>query len=224
MKNTKGKLVEFADIVKLFQDNMTLMIGGFAAVGTPEILLDAVITSKAKNLTVITNDSGYPGHGVSRLVATKQIKKLIASHIGMNPETAEQMKAGELTVELVPQGSLAEKIRCGGAGLGGALTQVGLGTEIAAGKDKITVQGKEYLLEHPLRADIALIRGSVVDEFGNIVYKAATRNFNPLMATAAGIVVAAAEQIVATGALEPETIATPGIFVDYILGGETYAR
>jgi acetate CoA/acetoacetate CoA-transferase alpha subunit len=169
---------------------------------------------------VIANDSGVPGRGIGKLIGSKLVKKLTASHIGLNQETGAQMVAGELEVELVPQGSLAEKIRAGGAGLGGVLTPTGVGTEVENGKQKITLDQVEYLIEMPLKADVALLRGSIVDKGGNVYYNATTKNFNPMMATAAKIVIVAAEKIVEVGELDPNYVMTPGIFVDYIVGGE----
>ena len=218
----KNKIITFNDVIKLLRDDMSIMVGGFATVGTPGLLLDAIIESKIKNITIICNDSGLPGHGVSRIIATRQVKKLIASHIGRNPQTGELMNTGEMEVELVPQGTLAERIRAGGAGLGGVLTPTGLGTDVAMGKQIVSANGKEYLLELPLRADMAFIRGSIVDKFGNVFYRGSTRNFNPAMAMAADTVVVAAQQVVETGEIEPENIVTPGILVDYILEGEQY--
>lgn len=173
-----------------------------------------------KNLTVICNDGGVPGEGSGLLIRNKQVKKLIATHIGLNPEVAQQMNSGELEVELVPQGTFAERIRCGGAGIGGFLTPTGIGTEVEEGKQKITIDGKEYLLELPLRADVAIIRGSIVDKLGNVFYNGTTRNFNTVMATAADIVICAAEKIVEPGEIDPNCVATPSLFVDYIVGGE----
>lgn len=213
----KNKLVTLEEVTKMIKDDTKILLGGFATIGTPERLVDAVIESNAQNLTVVCNDSGFEGHGLSRIVAKKQVGHLIASHIGMNPETARQMNAGEMKVTLVPQGTLAERIRAAGAGLGGVLTTTGLGTEIQDGKEVIHIEGKDYLLELPLRGDIALLRGSVVDKMGNIYYKGTTQNFNPLMATAAEIVVVEAEELVEVGEIEPEMIMTPGVLVDYIL-------
>ena len=156
---------------------------------------------------------------MGKLVVNKQIKKLIASHVGTNPETGKQMHTGEMEVVLVPQGTLAEQVRAGGAGLGGFLTPTGVGTIVEEGKEKIVIDGKTYLLELPLRADIALIAGEMVDKFGNIVYQGATRNFNNLMATAADIVIVEAESVVEVGELDPNHVVTPGIFVDYIYNG-----
>lgn len=208
---------EAANMVK---DGMTIMVGGFLSNGTPEILMDALVEKGVRDLTIIANDSGTPGTGIAKLIAAGLVKKLIVSHIGLNPETGRLMHEGKMEVNLVPQGTLAEQIRAGGAGLGGVLTPTGLGTDVAKGKEIITIDGCKFLLEKPLRADIALLRGSVVDEAGNIFYKGTTRNFNPIMATAADTVIVAAEQVVSTGEIMAETIATPGIFVDYIVGGE----
>lgn len=211
--------LEAADKV---QDGMTVMIGGFLSNGTPEILMDAIVEKGIKNLTIIANDGGTPGTGIAKLIAAGLVRKLIATHIGMNPQVGQMMNDGTLEVELVPQGTMAERIRADGAGLGGVLTQTGLGTEVADGKEIVTVNGTEYLLEKPLHADVALLRGSIVDEDGNIFYKGTTRNFNPVMATAADLVIVGAEEIVPTGEIQGENVVTPGIFVDYIVGGERY--
>lgn len=202
------------------KDGMTIMIGGFMSCGTPEILMDALVASGVKNLTVIANDTGTPGTGICKLISAGAVKKLIASHIGLTPLTGQLMSDGTLDVTLVPQGTLAERIRAGGAGLGGVLTPTGLGTDVAEGKEVITIDGQEYLLEKPLRADVALLRGSIVDEDGSIFYRGTTRNFNPLMATAADLVIVAAEEVVPLGGIQAENIVTPGIFVDHIVEGE----
>ncbi|MPN04262.1 Acetate CoA-transferase subunit alpha [bioreactor metagenome] len=165
------------------------------------------------------NDTAFPDIGIGKLIVNKQVKKLIASHIGTNKETGNQMNAGELEVELVPQGTLAERIRAAGAGLGGILTPTGLGTVVAEGKTIIEVDGKEYLLEKPLKADVALIVGAKVDKKGNIRYRKATRNFNPLMAAAAELVIVEADEIVEVGGIDPDDVMTPGLFVDYVVGG-----
>lgn len=214
------KKVSAQEAVASIQDGAVLMIGGFMSNGTPEILIDALLEKGVKDLTVIANDSGTPETGIGRLVAAGAIKKLIASHIGLNPMTGQLMNEGRMEVQLVPQGTLAEQVRAGGAGLGGVLIPTGLGTEIENGKEIVTVDGKPYLLEKPLKADAALIRASIADEKGNIFYKGTTRNFNPLMATAAKLVIAAAEEIVPVGGIQPESVATPSIFVDYLVGGE----
>ncbi|WP_447469270.1 CoA transferase subunit A [Vibrio harveyi] len=204
-------------VESLLHDGMTIMIGGFMATGAPERLIDLLIKKDIKNITLISTDTGSPGRGSSRLIAEKRVKKLYASHIGTNPETGKQMNEGTLEVELVPQGTLAERIRSAGAGLGGVLTPTGLGTIVAENKRVIEVDGKQYLLEMPLKADLAMIRGSKVDRRGNVFYSKTTQNFNPLMATAAEIVVVEPEQIVELGDIEPEAVHTPSLYVDYIL-------
>ena len=205
-------------------DGATVMVGGFMACGTPEILIDALVKKNVKNLTIICNDAGVPGRGVGKLLTNGQIKTLIASHVGLNPEVAQRMNtdvaADKLECILVPQGTLAERIRAGGAGIGGFLTPTGVGTIVADGKEVICVDGRDYLLEKPLKADFALIRGSVTDKFGNTTYNGTTRTFNPMMATAAGHVIVGACKIVETGEIDPNHVVTSGIFVDAIVGGE----
>jgi acetate CoA/acetoacetate CoA-transferase alpha subunit len=214
------KALSIEEAMNFIEDGMTVMIGGFMGVGTPENFIDAMVEKGLKNLTIIANDTGFPDKGVGKLIVNKQAKKVIASHIGTNPETGRQMVNKELEVELIPQGTLAEQIRCGGAGLGGFLTPTGIGTEVEIGKQLLTVNNIEYLLETPIRADVALIRGSIVDQEGNVFYNHSTRNFNPLMATAADIVIVGAERMVEPGEIDPNHVMTPGIFVDYIVGGE----
>ena len=215
-----NKIKDINEAVDYIKDGMTVMIGGFMAVGTPEILIDAILEKGIKDLTIIANDTGFIDKGIGKLIINKRVKKVIASHIGLNPETGRQMNSKELIVDLVPQGTLAEQIRCGGAGIGGFLTETGIGTIVEEGKQKIKLGDKEYLLELPLKADVAIIRGSVVDKDGNVFYNGSTRNFNPLIATAADLVIVGAEKIVEVGELNPNNIMTPGIFVDYIVGGE----
>ena len=193
------------------------MIGGFLCGGTPDIFVDALIKKGVKNLTLIGNDTGFPDRGVGRLIVSKQISKIIVTHIGTNRETGRQISAGELESELVPQGTLAERIRTAGAGLGGFLTPTGVGTLVEEGKQKLTVNGKEYLLELPIRAEIALLHAWKADKYGNLVYRIAGRNFNPLMAMAADLVIVAAEQIVEVGELDPDMVVTPGKLVDIIV-------
>jgi acetate CoA/acetoacetate CoA-transferase alpha subunit len=195
------------------------MIGGFLGTGTPESLVDGLVEKKIKDLTIIANDTAFIDKGVGKLVVNKQVKKAIVSHIGTNPETGRQMNAGEMEVILVPQGTLAERIRCAGAGLGGVLTPTGVGTVVEQGKEKKEIDGKTYLLELPLKADIALIKAAKADTMGNLVYRRAARNFNPLMAMAADFVIVEAEEIVEVGGLDPDEIMTPGIFVDLIIKG-----
>ena len=213
----KNKLVTMEEAVSHVKDGMTVFIGGFLGVGTPEKIIDALIEKGVKDLTVIGNDTGYPDRGIGRLVVNNQVKKVIASHIGTNPETGRRMHTGEMEVELVPQGTLAERIRCGGNGLGGFLTPTGVGTIVQEGKEVITVDGKDYLLETPLKADVALLNGSIVDELGNIIYAKTTKNFNPMMATAADTVIVFAENLVKAGEIDPDHVMTSRIFVDYIV-------
>ena len=212
-----GKVVSIAEAVEFIKDGMTIMVSGFLANGTPETLIDALIVKGVKDLTVITNDTGFPEKGVGKMVVKKQFKKIIASHVGTNPETGRQMNAGETEVVLVPQGTLIERIRCGGTGLGGFLTPTGIGTEVEEGKQKMTVDGHDYLLELPLRADVALLYGATVDKSGNVLYAYTQRNFNPTMAMAADLVICEAGDIVDVGAIDPNSVITPGIFVDYIV-------
>lgn len=212
-----NKIISIEEAVGKVQDGMTVMIGGFLSNGSPNAIVSALAKSDVKDLTLITNDTAYPDKGCGQLIANRQVKKVIVSHIGTNPCTSEQMNSGELEVEFSPQGTLAERVRSGGAGLGGVLTPTGLGTLVAEGKSVITVDGKEYLLEKPLHADVALIGASVGDKSGNLVYKGTTQNFNPLMATAADLVIAEVEELVEVGDLFPELVRTPSIFVDYIV-------
>ena len=212
-----NKIISIEQAVAKVRDGMTLMIGGFLANGTPEKLIDALVASGVRDLTVICNDTSFPDRGIGKLIVGRQIKKLYVSHIGTNPETGAQMNAGELEVEFCPQGTLAERVRAGGSGLGGILTPTGLGTMVAEGKQVIEVDGREYLLEKPLRADVALIGASVGDTVGNLVYRGTSQNFNPLMATAADLVIAQVDELVEEGAIAPENVHTPRIFVDFIV-------
>jgi len=212
-----NKIKTLEEVTALFNDGQVLMIGGFICAGTPDIFIDALIEKGTKNLTVIANDTGFVDRGIGKLVVNKRISKMIATHVGTNKETGRQMTAGEMEVVLIPQGTLAEKIRSAGAGLGGFLTPTGVGTIVEEGKQKLTIDGKEYLLELPLRADIALIAAHKADKSGNLVYRIATRNFNPLMAMAADLVIVAAEEIVEVGELDPDAVVTPGSLVDIIV-------
>ncbi|MEK6266126.1 MAG: acetate CoA-transferase subunit alpha [Clostridium sp.] len=214
-----NKVVTPDKLKPLFKDGMTLMVGGFLGCGTPHKIIDILIELNIKNLTIIANDTSFADKGLGRLVVNGQVKKVITSHIGTNSETGRLMNEGKMEVQLVPQGTLIERIRCGGAGLGGVLTPTGVGTIVEEGKQKITVEGKEYLLELPLRADIAIIKGSISDEFGNTFYRGTTKNYNPTIATAADIVIVEAEELVKIGELDADHVMTPGVFVDYILGG-----
>jgi acetate CoA/acetoacetate CoA-transferase alpha subunit len=203
--------------VALIPDGASLMIGGFMAVGTPERLIDEVVRQKKRDLTVIANDTAAPGKGIGKLVDAKLLRKAIVSHIGLNPETQRQMMAKELEVELVPQGTLIERIRAGGYGLGGILTQTGIGTPVENGKQRIEVDGKRYLVETALRADFALVQAFLADYLGNLSYALTARNFNPVMAMAAGTVIASADNIVPVGVLSPDHVVTPAPVVDYLV-------
>ena len=206
---------DFKDILK---DGISIMVGGFLTNGTPETLIDYVLESKVKNLTIICNDGGYEDKGVGKLIVNNQVRKLIASHIGTNPYVGQLMQEGKIEVELVPQGTLAERIRAFGAGLGGILTPTGLDTIVESNKQVLEVNGKKYLLEEPLGADLALLGGAVVANNGNLKYKETMRNFNPVMATAAEIVVV--EPFIRVEEIDPEDVITPYPFVDYILVGD----
>jgi acetate CoA/acetoacetate CoA-transferase alpha subunit len=214
-----NKLITIDDAVNMIQDGMTIMFGGFLGVKNPFRMVDALVEKGVKDITLIANDTAFPEIGIGKLIVNKQVKRLIASHIGTNKETGNQMNSGELEVELIPQGTLAERIRAAGAGLGGILTPTGVGTIVAKGKTIIEVDGREFLLEKALRADVALIVGAKVDKKGNIKYSKATRNFNPLMATAADLVIVEADEIVEVGEIDPDDVMTPGIFVNYVVGG-----
>ncbi len=214
-----AKIVTAEQALAKVEDGMTVMIGGFLGVGTPEKLVDGLVAGKTKDLTVIANDTAFPDKGIGKLVVNRQLKKAIVSHIGTNPETGRQMNAKEMAVELVPQGTLAEQIRAGGAGLGGVLTPTGVGTVVAEGKATLTVDGREYLVEKPLKADVALLRAHTADKAGNLIFRRSTRNFNPLMAMAAEVVIVEAQHIVEVGEMDPDMVMTPGIFVDYIVQG-----
>lgn len=196
-------------------DGMSIMVGGFMAVGTPEEIIDELVKINVKDLTIICNDAGFPDKGVGKLIANGQVSKLVASHIGLNPMAGKLMSEGKMDVDLVPQGTLAEQIRSGGAGLGGFLTPTGLGTIVEEGKKVISLEGKRYLLEVSRRADLSLILGDIVDNYGNVLYRATTRNFNPIMATASEKVIVLARKRVE--ACNPEHVLTPHIFIDFII-------
>lgn len=209
------KIISVSEAGKLIPNNASVMIGGFLGCGSPDRIIDAIVNNKTSGLTIIANDTSTPEKDRGRLIVNKQVAKAIVGHIGTNPETGRQMNAGELKVELVPLGTLVERIRSAGAGLGGVLTPTGVGTLVSEGKQTLEIDGKTYLLEKPLKADFALIYGSKVDKFGNIFIHGTARNFNQVMATAANTVIVEAEELVDTP-LNPDEITIPGIFVDYI--------
>ena len=202
--------------VELIPNGASLMVGGFMAVGTPERIMNEIVRQQKRDLTVIANDTAMPGRGIGKLVQAKLLRKVIASHIGLNPETQRQMMAGELEVELIPQGTLIERIRAGGHGLGGILTQTGIGTSVENGKQRVEVNGKPYLLEPAIRADFALVQAFIADYLGNLSYALTARNFNPIIAMAADTVIASAENIVPIGVISPDHVVTPAPLVDYI--------
>lgn len=214
------KTIPLNEAVDMIPDGASLMIGGFMGCGTPEPLVDELVRQGKRELTVIANDTAMPGVGIGKLVRAKLVRKLIASHIGLNPETQQQMIEGELEVELVPQGTLIERIRAGGAGLGGVLTPTGVGTIAEEGKQKIAVAGRDYLLETPLRADYALVHAFVCDYLGNLTYVLTARNFNPVIATAAETVIVQAQHIVPVGVIAPDHVLTPAPLVDYVITKE----
>jgi len=214
---SKNKLKTAQEAIERIQNGSTVMIGGFMGCGSPKYVIDTLAATHVKCLTVISNDTDFEGIGVGKLIKRDMISKLIASHIGTNPETGRKMNSGDLVVELNPQGTLVERIRSGGAGLGGFLTPTGFGTIIENGKKRMEINGIAYLLETPLKADAALIKAYKADEFGNLVFRGATRNFNLVMATAADYVIAEVEEYVKVGEIDPEQVAIPGIFVDCIV-------
>ncbi|HOB66013.1 3-oxoacid CoA-transferase subunit A [Ottowia sp.] len=202
---------------ELIPDGASLIIGGFMAVGSPQSLIDALVARRARGLTVIANDTAMPGKGIGKLISAGAVTRLIASHIGLNPETQARMIAGDIDVELCPQGTLIERIRAGGMGLGGVLTPTGLGTEVEDGKQVIEVDGQRFLLETPLRADFALIGAWQADYVGNLCYMLTAQNFNPMAALAGRTVIAEPESIVPVGVIAPDSVKTPGVLVDHLL-------
>lgn len=214
------KALKLADAAALVPDGATVMVGGFMGVGAPLRLIDALIAAGRRDLTLIVNDTARPDFAVGRLIVARAARRLVTSHIGRNPEAQRQMAAGELEVEFVPQGSLAERIRAGGAGLGGVLTRTGLGTLAAEGKATVEVAGETWLVETALRADVALVSAAMADHLGNLAYTLTAQNFNPLMAMAADLVIAEAREIVPVGVIPPDSVRTPGALVDHVLERE----
>ena len=214
------KTIALKDAVAMIPDGASLMIGGFMAVGTPERVIDELVRQGKRNLTVIANDTAMPGRGIGKLISAGLISRTVASHIGLNPETQQQMIAGEMAVDLVPQGTLIERIRAGGFGLGGILTPTGVGTVVEEGKQRLEVDGKSYLLETALRADFALVHAFLADYFGNLSYALTARNFNPVIAMAADTVIVTADHIVPVGVIAPDHVVTPAPVVDYLVANE----
>jgi len=220
-----NKLVESADVaVADIRDGATIMVGGFGLCGNPENLIAALHRSGVKGLTLISNNCGTTDLGLGPLLQARQIRKILASYVGENKEFERQFLSGELEVELVPQGTLAERIRAGGAGIGGFYTRTGVGTQVADGKESRVIDGREYILEQPLRADFALVHAHTADTHGNLVFRKTARNFNPVMATAARVTIAEAERVVAPGQLDPDQVHTPGIYVKRLVQGAGYQK
>jgi 3-oxoacid CoA-transferase subunit A len=212
------------DAVAQIPDGATVMVGGFGVCGNPENLLAALFAQGTRGLTVVSNNAGIDEFGLGRLLKARQIRKMIATYVGENREFERQYLAGELEVELVPQGTFSERIRAGGAGIGGFFTPTGYGTLVAQGKETRVIDGRPYVLELPLKADFALVRAWKGDRHGNLVYRKTARNFNPMMATAAAVTLAEVEHLVEPGEIEPDGVHTPGIFVRHILQGAHYER
>jgi len=211
------RTVSVQDAVAMIPDGATLMIGGFMAVGTPERLMDELVRQGKRNLTIIANDTARPGQGIGKLVDAGLVSRLIASHIGLNPETQRQMIAGKMAVDLVPQGTFVERVRAGGCGLGGILTPTGIGTLVEEGKQRIDLNGKSYLLETALHADFALIHAFLADYSGNLSYALTARNFNPVMAMAATTTIVTVDHIVPIGLIAPDNVITPAPLVDFLV-------
>jgi acetate CoA/acetoacetate CoA-transferase alpha subunit len=211
------KTISLAEAVAMIPNGASLMVGGFMGVGTPERIVDEIVRQKKRDLTVIANDTAMPGTGIGKLVSAKLVRRAIVSHIGLNPETQQQMIAGEMAVELVPQGTLIERIRAGGSGLGGVLTPTGVGTVVEEGKRRINVDGIDYLLETPLRAEFALVHAFLADYMGNLSYALTARNFNPIIAMAGATVIVTAEHIVPVGLIAPDHVVTPAPLVDHLV-------
>jgi acetate CoA/acetoacetate CoA-transferase alpha subunit len=211
------KTISLESAVAMIPDAASLMVGGFMGVGTPDRMIDELVRQRKGQLTLIANDTATPGRGVGKLIAAGLLGKVVASHIGLNPETQQQMIAGKIAVDLVPQGTLIERIRAGGSGLGGVLTPTGVGTVVEEGKRRIDVNGKSYLLELALRADFALVHAFLADYAGNLSYALTARNFNPVIALAADTVIVTADHIVPVGVIAPDHVVTPAAVVDYLV-------
>jgi acetate CoA/acetoacetate CoA-transferase alpha subunit len=212
-----GKTITVTKAVEAIPEGSTLMIGGFMGVGSPIRLIDELVRQRKLGLTIIANDTARPGVAIGRLIGANLVRRVITSHIGTNPETQRQMLAGEIEVELVPQGTLAERIRAGGHGLGGVLTPTGVGTMVEQGKRTLEIDGRIFLLERPLRAQFALVNARRADHIGNLAYAMTARNFNPLIAMAADVVIAEAQEIVPVGVLAPDDVMTPAVLVDHLI-------
>src|SRR5690242_16132600 len=210
--------VSAEEAIAMIPDGATIMVGGFMGVGTPQRLLDELVRQKKSRISLISNDAAVPGKGVGKLFDGAQVSRMTATHIGLNPKAQQQMLGKQIAVDLIPQGTFVERIRAGGCGLGGVLTPTGVGTLVEDGKQKIAINGKDYLVETALRADFALVHAFLADYVGNLSYALTARNFNPVMAMAADTVIVTAEHIVPTGVIAPDQVVTPGPLVDYLVG------
>jgi 3-oxoacid CoA-transferase subunit A len=213
-----------AEAVAMVPDGATIMMGGFGVCGLPENLIDALHDRGTRDLTLISNNAGLDGFGIGRLLDRRQVRKMISSYVGENKIFERQFLSGEIEVDLTPQGTLSERIRAGGAGIGGFFTPTGYGTVVAEGRETRVIDGKPYVFELPLTADFAFVRAWKGDRTGNLIYRKTARNFNPIMATAARVTIAEVEHLVEPGEIDPDHVVTPGIFVQYILKGEQYER
>jgi len=214
------KVVSVDQALQVFHNGMTLMVGGFGGVGNPPTLIQRILDLGIRDISLISNDTAFPHIGIGKLITEKRVRKVIASHIGSNPNAGKQMTEGELEVEFCPQGILAERVRAGGVGLGGILSDIGIGTIAEKGKQKVLVGDKEYLLETPLTAEVAIVHAKKADRFGNLLFDTSARNFNPLVAMAGDITIVEADEIVEIGELNPEEIIVPGVFVNMIVQSE----
>jgi 3-oxoacid CoA-transferase subunit A len=220
-----NKVLGSADeAVALVHDGATLMVGGFGLCGVPEGLITALHRRGTRGLTVISNNAGVDEFGLGILLRSRQIRKMVSSYVGENREFERQFLSGELEVELVPQGTFSERIRAGGAGIGGFFTPTGYGTLVAEGKETREIDGRWYVLERPLVADFAFVKAHRADHTGNLVYRKTARNFNPMMATAARVTIAEVEHLVEPGAIDPDTVVTPGIFVRHVVASSGYEK
>lgn len=213
----KTKVTTLEKVMPYFHDGMTLMVGGFGGVGNPPTLIDSILEKGIKDIELICNDTAFPDIGVGRLITQRRVRKVIASHIGSNRNAGHQMTEGDLEVEFSPQGTLAERVRAGGVGLGGILVDVGLDTIAEEGKEKIWVDGKLYLLEKPLTAKVSIVHAKKADAYGNLIFDTSARNFNPLVAMAGDMTIVEVDELVGVGELDPEEIVLPGVFVDWII-------
>jgi len=217
-------LMTAEEAVAIVPDGATIMVGGFGVCGIPENLVAALHARGTRNLTIVSNNAGIDGFGVGKLLAARQIRKMISTYVGENKEFERQYLAGEVEVDLIPQGTFSERMRAAGAGIGGFFTPTGYGTIVAEGKETRVIDGRNYVFESPLRADFAFVRAWKGDRLGNLVYRKTARNFNPIMATAGRVTIAEVEQLVEPGGIDPDHVVTPGIFVQHVVKGQKYER